>query len=80
MGYFLGIITGLLISLILIVLEVYLNQRNKNIVKRIVQKTEKQILPQVRIFIPKDEPDQALDDYIKKSDAQNKDIKLDDII
>lgn len=74
-----GTIVGLIIALLIAVLEVYLSARGRAVLETITKKIEKQAQPSAKIFIPKSDEDQALENYVKEKDTKGEDIKLDEL-
>lgn len=80
MEYLLGIITGILICLVVLVIVVYLDAKKVKIVERIVKEIEQRAEKKEMgvIFGGEEEETQQRKDYLEKN--KGKDIPLNDIL
>lgn len=76
--FILGLITGLLISLVVLVVSVAL--RGKDVVTKVVQIAEKHTKPTGGIFEPQSEADAAREMIIQRNREQGLDTKFEDLI
>lgn len=79
MSYFLGIITGLIISILILAIELYLRPRGQGL-PALRRKLEQVTKPTGAIIFPKSFQEQKSEKIVKSNDLQGKDTTLEELL
>lgn len=77
--FLLGVILGILISVLVFLGYVYFQLKNQNRIHKVIEKVEQIARPKAKIFMPPDEQEQARQEIIEKNDARGKATSADEL-
>ena len=69
-------ITGLLIAILILLIELYLKERGGTILERVEKKVEKMAGQEGSVIFPVDPTAESMAKKIKKADKEGKDLKI----
>ena len=75
--FVLGLIVGVVLSLLLFLIELYLVPRKKGIIQRIEEKVR--LAPKGKVIFPKTDEEVAQDSLIESNAKRGEDTKLEDL-
>ena len=79
MIFILGIVTGILISLVIVGIETYLFNRNRGIIKTVIERVETISNPKAKLMQPKEDIDLAREEKIQKNSDRGEGTPLADL-